>query len=181
MGTSTSSAQLVGKIRRFGTEFESLNAASVAAAAQAVKDVTEPKVRRATGGDGRLSGVGRNGARIGVRYDVKGTVNATALVKATGPAHLVESDTKPHVVASRYGPKRTRRARSSMVAAGKTVGAGWDRRAVISFGGVTVRYAVESGGSKGRHPYRDGFAAGSKMAPKAYASRQRQAFVKVFS
>lgn len=180
MGTSRTPAELSRKIVRLGAEVSSLNSGAVGAAAQVVKDTTIPYVRRATGGDGVLSGVGKNGAKIGVRYDVRGTVNATALVRATGPAQLVERDVKPHPVVSRYAPRRSRKARAALATSNKSVGAGWDRRAVIRFGNVVARYAVNSGGSRGRHPYRDGFSAGARLAPKAYARHQRQAFVRVF-
>lgn len=52
----------------------------------------------ATGGDNRLSGVGKNGKRVGARYDIKGRVNPTALIKATGPLHLIERDTSAHEI-----------------------------------------------------------------------------------
>jgi hypothetical protein len=59
------------------------------------------EIREATGGDNRLSGVGRRGARVGARYDVKGQVNPTAIVYATGPLHLIEHDTEPHDIQAR--------------------------------------------------------------------------------
>lgn len=158
------------------------NRAAINAAALAVKDVTTPLVRAATGGDMKLSGVGRKGgAKVGVRYDVKGTRNATAIVKATGPAHLVERDVKPHPVASRYAPRkigRTRAARLQGIAAGGATGVGWNRRAVISFNGregkAFARYAVNSGGSKGRHPFERGFAKGARISPEVYAKANRR-------
>src|SRR4051812_10988285 len=49
----------------------------------------------------RLRGVGRRGAKIGVGFDVVGTANPTALIRARGPYHLLERATKPHPVAAR--------------------------------------------------------------------------------
>lgn len=194
MGVSRNGAELATKITLIGSKIANSNAEAVGAAAQVVKDATIPYVRRATGGDLRLSGVGKKGARIGVRYNVRGQANATAIVSATGPAQLVERDVKPHVVTSRYSPKalgrtRARRLASANAAAtfnalaaggGATKGAGWDRRAVIKFGDVVARYAVQSGGSRGRFPYRDGFRAGAKLSPKAYARVQARNFAEVF-
>lgn len=76
-----------------------------------VRDVT----RADSGGDMRLSGVGRRGARVGARYDVKGTRNPVALVRATGPMHLLERGARPHEIRGRrgrlmrtpYGPRRS--------------------------------------------------------------------------
>jgi hypothetical protein len=59
------------------------------------------EVRAVTGGDSRLSGVGRRGAKIGARYDIKGQREPTAIIRATGPAQLVEHDTKPHEIRPR--------------------------------------------------------------------------------
>lgn len=58
-----------------------------------------------------LRGVGRKGARVGVRYDVKGVGNPTALVRWFGPAHLVNNPTKAHTIAPRG---RTRRRGNAM-------------------------------------------------------------------
>jgi hypothetical protein len=45
-----------------------------------------------------LRGVGSSGAKVGVRYDIKGTRNPTALVYMFGPAHLIERDTSAHTI-----------------------------------------------------------------------------------
>lgn len=68
------------------------------------------EIRNATGGDSRLSGVGKNGARVGARYDVKGKVNPTAIINATGQLHFIEHDMKPHDITpkKRSGKKAVR-------------------------------------------------------------------------
>lgn len=53
---------------------------------------------RAGAGSGRLRGVGPSGAAIGVRATVRG---GTGLVRAIGPAHLLDHPTRAHVVAPR--------------------------------------------------------------------------------
>jgi hypothetical protein len=62
-------------------------------------------------GDGRLSGVGRRGARVGVRYDIDKGVSRPdrAFVKAYGPLQFVEADTKPHRIPRQRGPRARRR------------------------------------------------------------------------
>lgn len=67
------------------------------------------QIRAASGGDNRLSGVGRRGARVGAKYDVRGTVNPTALIRATGPLHFLEHPTGPHRIDTVRGRKDTKR------------------------------------------------------------------------
>lgn len=55
-------------------------------------------IQPATGGDMRLSGVGRRGARVGVRYRI---ADGKAYVTATGPLHLLEGGTQAHDVEPR--------------------------------------------------------------------------------
>lgn len=195
MGTSRTPKELARKLDRWADGIARQNRTAVEQAALAVKETTVPLIRQATGGDMRLSGVGRKGgAKIGVRYDVKGNERAVAIVKATGPAHLAERDVKPHVVVSRYAPKkfgrsRARRGASANAAAafnalagrgGASGGFGWNRRAVIRFGNVVARYAINSGGSKGRKPYERGFSRGAEIAPKVYLKTQRQVGLGIF-
>ena len=192
MGVSRSPQELAAKLNRYAVEVGRANRTGVEAAALAVKRTTEPLVRNATGGDMRLSGVGKRGAKIGVRYTVRGTEDATAIVKATGPAQLIERDQPPHLVASKYAPRSlakgfgrgragARRGLADRVGStGAATGAGWPPRAVISFNGITVRYAIKAGGSKGRKPFKRGFAKGETLAPVEYAKAQRKAMLSVF-
>lgn len=89
-------------------------------------------------GDLRLSGVGKRGARIGVRYDIdrarSSAVSDRAFIKAWGPWQFVEADTRGHRI-----PKvRGRRARR--------------RYAVLGQGLVYSR--VEHPGTRGKGRYR---------------------------
>lgn len=77
----------------------------IRAGALAVTRSIRAETAQATGGDSRLSGVGRRGARVGARYDVKGVTNPTALIRATGPFQLIEHDTSAHPIR----PRRRRR------------------------------------------------------------------------
>lgn len=55
-------------------------------------------IQPATGGDMRLSGAGRRGKRIAVRYTI---ADGKAYVSASGPLHLLEGGTQPHDVTPR--------------------------------------------------------------------------------
>lgn len=84
---------------------------------------------------GRMSNVGRSGSKVGARYDVKGTNNPSALMRATGSVHLLERKTKAHPIA----PK-ARRARGG--------------RATIRFAdGSFRRGPVSHPGTSGKHGF----------------------------
>lgn len=95
-----------------------------------------------------VRGVGRRGAKTNVRYDVKGTRNPTALVRWTGPAHLVDQPTKAHPI----GPRRRR---------------GKKRRAVLVNG--QPRAVVQHPGTKGKGFFEAGVKRAQVVAPKEFA------------
>lgn len=114
----------------------------VRAAALAVTLAERESVSSATHGSNRLSGVGRKGAKLNVGFDLKGS---TALVRARGPLHLIESDNKAHVIV----PRR-RRGRRALAGNG--------------FGPVA---SVNHPGTSGKHPWAKGLATGIPAAEKA--------------
>lgn len=81
------------------------------------------------GGVTRLRGVGKSGARIGVRYDQR---NKDVEVRMTGPAHLIERDTKPHPI----GPRK--------------------KKALTLAGGQVRSFVGDHPGTKGKHPFEKG-------------------------
>ena len=54
----------------------------------------------------RLSGVGRRGAKVGARFDIKGD---GVDVKATGPLHFVANPMSPHRIPKQRGPRARKR------------------------------------------------------------------------
>lgn len=144
MGVSTSGAQLAGKLNRLALDVANtripLNAAALAA--KQVFIAAEPDV------------VGHRvkGAKIGVRYDIKGAgPRAVATVRFTGPAHLVLNPTKPHRIEprGRRGRRRGKRA--------------------LTIGG-NLRMWANHPGTAGKDPgARRAKAAAAIVAPKAYA------------
>ena len=103
MGTSNSVAEFVGKIDQAGKALAKARRDTVNDAALAGKRIIEGSIRGVVP-DMRLSGM-RN-ARVGVRYDIKGNANPTALMRATGPLHIVENRTGAHMI-----PREGRRRR----------------------------------------------------------------------
>lgn len=65
-------------------------------------------LRRDSGGDSRLSGVGKRGARIGARFDMVG--EGAVAVKATGPVHFLANPMSPHRI-----PRQRARGRRRVV------------------------------------------------------------------
>lgn len=73
------------------TDLEGIVSRGLGAAALEAKKEMAAVGRRAAGGDGKLSGVGRNGARLGAGYSfVRGSRGMTVAVYANGPWQLVE-------------------------------------------------------------------------------------------
>lgn len=150
MGTSSSPAELAGKLASLANDLADtripLNAAALAAKGAFLAS--------AAGAVGRKP-QGKRKA-IGARYDIKGSgPHAVAVVYYTGPAHLLLNPTRPH----RIEPRRPRgsRTRRRRGARALTVGA-------------NVRAWANHPGTAGKDPgARKAKAAAAKVAPKAYA------------
>lgn len=154
---TTSLAGFAVKTNRMVGELGRLENTTVKIAALAVKSSVLQQLQAAGVNDGRLSGVGKRGAKVGVSYTVTGH---TAIVKATGPFPLIESDTKAH----RIPRERGRRARK--------------RYAVIP--GVGVRAYADHPGTKGKHPWKKGVVAAQPVAERANGVALTQAMTKAF-
>ena len=150
MGTSRSAAEFVGKINRAGDAFRKAERDALSEAAFAGKKIIEGSIRSVVP-DMRMSMGGRN-AKVGVRYDIKGTSKPTALMRATGPLHLVENDTSPRVI-----PKERKRRRGAR----KTL--------LLPDGGL--RRSVKHPGTKGQQPFAEGRKAAEPVMTKMIRSR----------
>lgn len=90
---------------------------------------------------GRLN-VGKRGQRVGVRYDLRKPTEA--VVRMTGPAHILERDTKAHRIPRESrgrGRGRTRNVKR------------------LSIPGIGVRMSAQHPGTKGKHPWEKGVTA----------------------
>jgi hypothetical protein len=123
--------------------------AGVSAAALVITREVRQRTRAATGGDMRLSGVGLRGARVGARYDVRGVENPVALVRATGPYHLLERDTRAHGIA----PRKRRRTRA------------------LRFRDGTFAASVQHPGTRGRHTFEKSVDAKRDEAARAFEQK----------
>lgn len=112
MGTSTSIDQFAAKITKAGTNLKEAEQVSIVESAQAGK-----AIMLANMGFTRMRGVGRKGARVGVRYTVKGGSSPSVLLGYFGPVHLANNPTSPH----RIEPKSGRSGKKAIVVGGQPV------------------------------------------------------------
>jgi hypothetical protein len=154
--------QFAKEARGFSQTLEKVERESVRASALLVTTAVRRNIVAVSGGDFRLSGMGRRGARVGARFDEKVTGGkASALVRATGPLQIVEGDTKPHSIGpKKRGPRGRRRA--------------------LRIPGIGFRNVVKHPGTRGKHPFERGV---NESLPKVPAIVQRtvsQAMRKAF-
>lgn len=156
-------AQFQAKIARFALTLPTQLRAGTEQTALAVTTILRAEIAAASGGDSRLSGVGKRGVRVGARYDIKGFTNPTALIRATGPLHLLTWDTKPHLIPRQRGSVKRR------------------RRILFAEGyGHPVRGPIEHPGTKGKHPWEHGLTKARPIAPAAYRRAVRTSLAKTF-
>lgn len=99
-------------------------------------------LRRDSGGDLRLSGVGKRGARIGARFD---TERDSVTFKATGPVHFLAHPMSPHRI-----PKERKRG----------------RRRVVVIPGVGVRAWAHHPGTRGKDSWNRAFPEARRKVSK---------------
>ena len=117
------------------------------AAALVAKDEQLKRMRADSGGDLRLSGVGRNGAKLNVNFKLAGD---TATVRAIGPLPLINNDTRAHSI-------RSRRAGG--------------RRAVINIPGVGFRRSANHPGTSGKDTWQVGRKSAEPKVRQAMGKR----------
>lgn len=162
-------------------------AGSVGKAALVLKTSVQANLRTAVGSDLRMSGVGRRGAKVGVRYDVKGQRNPTALLRATGPVPLVERNTSPHTILPRgVGRVQGRRTKLARQAARQnlydalfagTVGAGVRP---LALGNGRFAYRVSHPGTRGKQPFEKGIERATPAAQKILRNATTKSLAEVF-
>jgi hypothetical protein len=137
----------------------------------ALKVTTEIRdaTRRDTGGDSRLSGVGKSGARLNARYKLYGGDNPTAYITATGPYHLLERDASAHFIIPR-GWRVSRRytnavRKGKLPADGKVVYLGGAK--ALKFGG-RFSMTAEHPGTRGKHTFERAWKRAAPETPKIF-------------
>jgi len=147
----------LAKTSKMEGELRNLERNTVKVAALAVKTSVTAQMAAAGVKDGKLRGIGKKGARVGVRYDITGK---TALVRATGPFHLIERDTRAHRIPKQRGARA--------------------RKRVVVIPGVGVRAYADHPGTKGKHPWAKGVAAAIPVQEKAQGVALGQALARAY-
>lgn len=170
MGKSSSIPAFLGKIDEASRAIAS-NRPAIQATAQHAKLVFIGSA--AASGVGR--GVGRSpvSKKVSARYDLRGgEQDASALVRYTGPAHLLNNPTKPHVIRSRKfaGTRGTgaRARRGAGLLALFGVDASAQGRGGIVIPGVGVRRYAMHPGTKGLHFAQHAKNRCERECPKVY-------------
>jgi hypothetical protein len=151
VGTSSTVGEFVGKMNKASATLTQQDKALLAAVIE-TKKIIKASFARAIGGDMRM---GRK--RINVRDD---KISRGYIVKATGPAHLIERDTADHDI-------RPRRRRGG-------------RRGALLVPGFGFLPVVHHKGTTGKHPFEKGAKAAVRPAAIAYRKAAMTDLLKVF-
>lgn len=164
MGTSTSTAQLVGKIDRYAKSFGKANRAGVSAAALRYKEQALRNLDADTGGDRRMSNFRSGRVKMGAGYRLYGYEDAKAVLKPRpyGVWALLDGGSAPH----RIAPK----GRGRRVA---------DRRKALKFGTGYAAYA-DHPGSTGKRTFRNVPRQAEPAAKRSFQRSHHQALLDVF-
>lgn len=190
MGTSRSAAELNGKLQRYAKAIPGANRAAVELGAKTVKANVMALLGPATGGDFILSGVGRNGAKVGVNYKLNTNgPQPKAIVRAIGPFQFIENDTKPHIPAAKKvaGVRGSRRRRQQALAlgvgfsalfGGQVGGNNFARVYVKKYKRwITITKPISS---KGKQPWARGVERAKPIVVKNFRVAQTRELTRVF-
>lgn len=184
MGTYTSAAALSRRFEDLARTVDRSKKAGVTEAAFDVKELME-KQASASGlkpGSSKLAGT----TWRGVRYDVKGSANPTALVRALRPAHLHNNDVSQHFIGARkLGTKgnlskKSRRVGANIAFGGSNRGQFGSLRNVkrgkqaLTIGANLRAYAFHPG-TRGKGWWGKGERKAGDVAIKAYRDAMRRA------
>lgn len=140
MGTSRSGLELAGKVGQLQQSLENTRPVVMGLAMHG-KNAAIAGLARGGAHPGKSS---RTGLRMpSARFDIRGTRNPTALLRATGVAHWWERGTKPHTIISRkYGGSRASRGQ---VTTGPGMFRSSRRRGAVTVGTQPFAYARHPG------------------------------------
>ena len=156
-------ADLAMSASRTADELRLAQAKGVKGSALLVTTSIRTEIAQVSGGDSRLSGASVKGARVGAKFDVKGSANPTAIIRATGPIQLIERDTKAHTILPRASQPGRRRRRGSK-----------GKGKALAFGGG-VYASAQHPGTRGKHLFEKGWKRAAPQAPAVFQAAVRDA------
>lgn len=143
-------------ITQLGRKLEDVSPDVLRTAARHADDTLYASIRRATGGDGRLSHAGGKAGRTIRTKTVVTDSGLTIRIHAVGPLQLVDNPTKAHDI----GPKVKGRSKGKRRTA---VSSPWGPRAV-----------VYHPGTKGKHSWQAGEHAAKPQAERELSASYRR-------
>lgn len=170
-------AEFVGKLDKLGQAITDNRPAMVRVAIVTKGEFTKSLKRAGVNGTTPVT------KKIGVRDDVKGKLNATAIVRYTGPAHLINNPTRQHFIGAKaLGTRNSLRQKSRNVGTlaafgGSNRGAFGGFREVkngkraLTIGGNARAYAFHPG-TKGKRFFQDARKNAAVSAPEAFRKAQ---------
>lgn len=153
MGVSRTPAELAAKL---GLAAQAIgdNHLALERTAQATKKIFLASLRQSG-----VKGTTPISKKVKARYDILGARQATALVRYTGPAHLLNNPTKAHSIVSRKN-RRSRKWRGSR-------DSGVGLKGAVLVNGQPYAHA-DHPGTKGKHFFERAVPVASRVAPKVY-------------
>lgn len=169
--------QVAAKFGRLAAEYQDLPLAQVKESSLIVKTAVTKLA------PGRLRGVGKKGAKLGVRYNV-GTYNgeAKSLVYVTGPWHLIERDTRAHIIPALKGQKSSQRG-AQRATKGRMYGpafGGVKAKPQVIVIGKNVRAMAFHPGTQGKHPFDKGVLASRAAVKRLWEGKANLAIRRIF-
>lgn len=161
-GLSDAGKDIVKHLGKMSTAIERGRKDTLVSAAKVATAEHLKVIRRDSGGDLKLSNVGRRkgkpgGRGVGARYEISKTGKHRATVSATGPLPLIANDIDGHVIRSAYVRGALRKSKGQSQVFGPAIGkaSGVSRRTVLAtpFG---WRQTVRHPGTKGKDTWNKG-------------------------
>lgn len=154
MGTSNSFGELAKKLEASAKAIETKSDVEVTEAnAKAAKKAIAGQMKRAAPGGTLRVGKTRK-ARVGVRYDFRQDKKA-AIVRVTGPVHLLERDTSAHNIPRVKGDIKSHSATGRKLKKATKVRKVQERK-LLRIGNRVVVGPIKHPGTKGKHPFEKG-------------------------
>lgn len=175
MGTSTSWGQVTAKLNGLAREYADLPKSQVAEGSLIVKKSVSALM------PDHLRGVGKKGAKLAVRFvmtDAAGE-DASSTIFVTGPAQLIEGDTKAHPIPKLKGARSKKQTKATRLY-GPAFGGLKTNGKALTLGGDAVRRNVWHPGTKGKHPWAKGVEAAMPLVRRLFEVKSDLALRRFF-
>lgn len=181
MAGATDAMKFADKTKRYATAWQRANRDAVSRAALTIKGSVMTQIARTTGGSMKLSGVGKKGSKVGVRYNVRGYYgNVTAIVSATGALHLLERDTKAHEIPRGFGSRRTRTSAGRLSAKRVSTSRSLDQARPMKIGGEWRTGPFKHPGTKGQKPFELGVRTATPIVDRVMRQAHTSSLARTF-